>query len=382
VRERFARAETRDKLSLYDIAIIGGGPAGAAAALSLRQLRPSLRVAIFEASHYSEWRAGETLSPGCQDLLHSLGCWDRFLAEGFLESFGTRATWGSEKPYESEFLFSAHGNGWHVDRTRFDAALCDCARRTGVEIFEDARLTTTRHDGDWQLVIRRAGQTETHSARFVIDATGRSAAFAVQQGARRIVDDRLTGVFVRFRFRDRSTPDDTYTFVEAQPDGWWYSSYLPGGDVVVAWMSDADIVRSHGLHESEAWMEHLTRSRLTSLRIENADRQTTPDVWAAQSQRLTPVHGDGWVAAGDAAATFDPLSSAGILKALRSGKIASFVALDSLEGRGSAQRYQDLADREYCQYLETRTAFYRMERRWPQSPFWQRRHQSQNQEKS
>jgi hypothetical protein len=187
---------------------------------------------------------------------------------------------------------------------------------------------------------------------------------------------------VRFRFRDGSTPDDTYTFVEAQPDGWWYSSYLPGGDAVVAWMSDADIVRSLNLHQPALWMEHLLRSHLTSARIENAEPQANPDVWSAQSQRLTQVHGDGWVAAGDAAATFDPLSSAGILKALRSGKIASFVALDSLEGRDSSQRYQDLADREYCGYLNTRREFYRMEQRWPQSPFWQRRHETQNQEKA
>jgi flavin-dependent dehydrogenase len=364
----------------YDIAIIGGGPSGAAAALSLKQLRPSLHIAIFEASHYSEWRAGETLSPGCQDILHSLGCWDRFRAEAFLESYGTRAAWGSPDPYESEFLFSAHGTGWHVDRTRFDAMLCGCARQAGVEILDGARFTSAQHDCNWQLAVRRAGQTETHGARFVIDATGRSAAFAVQQGARRVVADRLTGIFVRFRFRDGSTPGDTYTFVEAQPDGWWYSSYLPDGGAVVAWMSDADIVRAHNLHEPAAWMEHLSRSRLTSLRVQNAEPQTTPDVWAAQSQRLTQVQGDGWVAAGDAAATFDPLSSAGILKALRSGKIASFVALDSLEGRDSAQRYRDLADREYCQYLETRRQFYRMEQRWPQSPFWQGRHESQNHE--
>jgi flavin-dependent dehydrogenase len=364
-------------LALYDIAIIGGGPSGAAAALSLKQLRPSLRVAIFEASHYAEWRAGETLSPGCQHLLHSLGCWDRFRAENFLESYGTRAAWGSPDPYESEFLFSAHGNGWHVDRTRFDAMLCDCARQAGVEIFEDARLASTQHAGDWQLTFR---QTETFSARFVIDATGRSAAFAVQQGARRVVSDRLTGIFTRFHFRDGFTPGDTYTFVEAEQDGWWYSSYLPGGDAVVAWMSDADIVRSRNLHESAAWMERLSRSRLTSLRVENAEPQTTPDVWSAQSQRLTQVHSDKWVAAGDAAAAFDPLSSAGILKALRSGKIASFVAFDALDGRDSAQRYQELADREYCRYLETRAEFYRMEQRWPQSPFWRRRHESQNHE--
>ena len=57
----------------FDIAIVGGGPAGAAAALSARQLRPNLRVAIVEASSYDSWRAGETLSPGCQEILRGAG---------------------------------------------------------------------------------------------------------------------------------------------------------------------------------------------------------------------------------------------------------------------------------------------------------------------
>jgi flavin-dependent dehydrogenase len=355
----------------YDVAVLGGGPAGAAAALSLRLLRPALRVAIVEASRYSAWRVGETLSPGCQELLSGLGCWERFLRQRFLESFGTRAVWGGDEPYDHEFLFSARGNGWHVDRARFDAMLCAAAQAAGAEVFTARFAGAERLDGCWRLTLRRGGGSELIQAAWVIDATGRSAAFAVRQGARRLAADRLVGVAVRFR----ASGSDSSTLVEAQPDGWWYSAATPNSGLVVVWMSDADLVRRDSLGERSRWFQQLANSRHTAARVAGAVAEAGPIVRAAHSQRLSDFGGDGWLAAGDAACTFDPLSSQGILKALRTGKIASFAVLDGLDGRGASSlaRYEQLLAAEYSQYLETRAWFYGQEGRWPESAFWARR---------
>jgi len=357
----------------YDIAIVGGGPAGAAAALSARQLRPNLRVAIVEASRYDAWRAGETLSPGCQEILRGLGCWDSFRSQGFTESHGTRSIWGGPEPYDNEFLFSLRGNGWHVDRARFDALLCDCARNAGVEIIAHARLCGVQRDEQgFRLHLRNTNagseSSTTIQARFAIDTSGRKASFASKCGARALADDRLIGVCGLLQ----ATGRDAATLVEAQSDGWWYSSLLPESRVIVAWMSDADLVSEKGLCHPDPWMAHLNRSQWTRQRSGGA-LLAPLRVWTAHSQRLSQVHGDGWVAAGDAATTYDPLSSLGILKALRAGKIASFVALDALEGRDSAHRYGKFIAGEYAGYCETKRWFYSQEQRWPSSPFWQRR---------
>jgi len=356
----------------FDVAILGGGPAGAAAALSLRQLRPNLRVAIVEASQYSAWRVGETLSPGCRELLASLGCWERFAAERFLESFGTRAVWGGDEPYDHEFLFSARGSGWHVDRARFDAMLCAAAQDAGTKVLTAHFAGAESLESGWKLRLRhRSRDSDWIEAAWVIDATGRAAAFAVRQGARRLAADRLVGVAVRFR----ASGSDASTLVEAQSDGWWYSAATPDSGLVVVWMSDADLVRRQALSDRSRWFQQLARSTHTAARVAGAVAEAGPLIRAAHSQRLSDFGGEGWLAAGDAACTFDPLSSQGILKALRTGKIASFAAIDGLEDRGASSlaRYEGLLAAEYSQYLETRAWFYGQERRWPESAFWARR---------
>ncbi|MBV8829069.1 MAG: tryptophan 7-halogenase [Acidobacteriaceae bacterium] len=355
----------------YDIAIVGGGPAGVAAALSSLQLRPRIRIAVVEAPRHDSWRAGETLAPGCQEILRGLGCWDSFRAAGFIDSTGTRAVWGGADPYDNDFLLSAHGSGWHADRTRFDALLCQAARDAGANWITCARLCgVDREQPGFRLWLRSAAteSLQTLRARFVIDSSGRRASFASKCGARRVADDHLIGVcgLLPAHGRERAT------LVEAQADGWWYSSLLPGSRLIVAWMSDADLIRSQRLCDTERWIAHVRQSEWTRERI-GGPLLGSLRAWSARSERLIPAHGDGWIAAGDAASAYDPLSSLGILKALRSGKIASFVAIDWLEGRDSAERYESIVEREYAGYCETKRYFYGQEQRWPGSPFWSRR---------
>ena len=94
---------------------------------------------------------------------------------------------------------------------------------------------------------------------------------------------------------------------------------------------------------------------------------------AAGSGRLEPAAGDGWLAVGDAASTFDPLSGQGILKGLRGGTCAAYAISDHLRGDAQAlAKYRAYVEREFESYLDTRADFYALERRWPESPFWRR----------
>lgn len=355
--------------AVYDVAVAGGGPAGAAAALALLRTRPELRVAVIEASAFEGWRAGETLAPGGRELLAGLGCWERVRGTA-LACHGTRAVWGGDEPYDNEFVFSARGCGWHLDRVAFDAALLETARAAGAAVFLRARIGASARlpGGSWRLAVENG--PDVLVARLVIDATGRTASFATRHGARALVDDALAGVAVTWH----EAAGDATTLVEACEDGWWYSALLPGGRGIAVWMSDTDLIRAGGMREDARWTAALEATRETRRRFAQARPAWPPQVRSARSQRLAPVCGEGWIAAGDAACAFDPLSSAGILKALRSGKLAAFAALDALAGDAAGPaRYARLVEAEYRAYLGARQAFYAQERRWPQAAFWARR---------
>ena len=114
----------------FDVAVIGGGPAGTSIAIALANARAVRSVAVLERSRYDRVRIGETLPPEARVPLAQLGVWDRFLEQGHAPSPGTDSAWGREELEERHFIFNPYGNGWHLDRVtlRCDAGI-GCHRR-------------------------------------------------------------------------------------------------------------------------------------------------------------------------------------------------------------------------------------------------------------
>jgi flavin-dependent dehydrogenase len=366
---------------VFDVAVVGGGPAGCATALALRAHAPGLGIVLLEASAYDRPRLGETLPPLTRRLLAHLGVWDAFQRQSHREVHGTAAAWGSAAPWHHDYLFSAQGPGWHLDRAAFDAMLAATAEGRGVTVLRRTRVTHADRRGDlWQLRLR-GGDGGFATARFLVDATGPSAALARRSGARFAAADRLTG-YARF-FEDAASGaasdlGDPRTLVEAVADGWWYTAGLPGGLRIAAFLTDADLARRLSLADPAHWMRHLAATDGVRALLRGARPRGPVVVRPAHSRQLLPAAGaagEGWMAVGDAASLFDPLSSQGILKGLRSGIFAAYAIGDLLargEGRG-LEAYARHVREEFASYRRARTRYYAEERRWLGSEFWRRR---------
>lgn len=358
--------------AIHDVAVVGGGPGGCAAALTLRACAPGLRVALVEASDYSAPRIGETLPPPAGQLLRHLGVWEAFAAQGHRPAFGTAAAWGDAEPADNDFFLRVHAVGWHLDRAAFDAMLCAQVESRGAVVLRGTRVAgAERADGGWRLRLAGGGSLR---ARFVIDATGGAAHFARRHGGARVkVADRLAG-FCRF-FRETRAADPR-TLVEAFAGGWWYTAALPDGLRIAACMTDTDLARGMGLETEGGWRAALSDAPRVAEVLAGGVPYGEPVVRAARSRRLEPAAGDDWLAVGDAASAFDPLSSQGVLKALRSGIFGAYAAGDLLAKRDDAgmRRYRLFVEREFEGYLGTRARYYAEEARWPDSEFWRRRH--------
>jgi flavin-dependent dehydrogenase len=355
--------------SSFDVAIVGGGPAGSAMALSLRAHAPSLSVVLIEGSHYEALRLGETLPPPVRPILEHLGVWRAFQEQNHRQVHGTTAAWGSAAPLDNDFIYMPSSTGWHVDRAAFDAMLTREAESLGATLVLDTRVRDAkRTDNEWRLTLSGG---VILAAGFMVDATG-TAALARRSGAAFVEADCLVGIAGFFEY----TNGDPRTTVEAFEDGWWYTAGLPDGRRVIACMTDADLARAMQLHETEEW----TRRLHAMPNLGEIARRSNPSgplvVRSAASRRLEPAAGANWLAVGDSASRFDPLSSQGIVKALRSGTFGSYAISDLLtRGDNSGlERYRRYVSEEFESYAEVRTKYYREEQRWPLSEFWRRRH--------
>jgi flavin-dependent dehydrogenase len=355
-----------------EVLILGGGPAGATAALNLAPMR---RVVLVERQRQPPARIGEALPPAARWLLDDMGLINEFIAQGHVPCYGNRSIWGGKAPTETDFLRDPDGHGWHLDRARFDAWLRHTAVARGALPLMPARLLSIRRDDEgWQVRIATSGGEQIVSAAFAIDAGGRSAPLARQIGARRRVSDRLVCGWIH-GFACPMGRGSGLTVVEAVEDGWWYTGPLPDGRRVLAFLTDADLPAARIAHNTACLIDStVTAPEIRAIVIESEFVPISGGFTAAHSSVLNPCGALGWLAAGDASISFDPLSSQGLLHALFSGLAAAEVTHSSLAGDDDAiPRYRRLMNSIYRAYRRQLDFFYASETRWPSAPFWQRR---------
>jgi flavin-dependent dehydrogenase len=351
----------------FAAAVIGGGPAGAVTALCLA--RRGLRVALFEATRFNGPRYGETLPPEINPLVKTLGLWERFLTDGHLESPGIVSAWGTGERSESDFVRNVHGCGWHLDRRRFDAMLCRAAEDAGAVVFRGARVLSCRRKAPrgWELTVHGRAAPPRVRAEVVVDASGRNG-HRLGGKVRFDVEDRLLAIVMRLE-HDGGRPRDLRTYLEATPDGWWYSAPLPGRESIAMFFTDRETYLTTGAELGPL----LERSPLTRPRFAAA-RLLESRVLHVPSAVRAPAADDDCLAVGDSAAAYDPLSGRGIFKAFRHAMAAADAVHASLNGEsGALAAYGEQVGQDFAEYAALRRMYYAQETRWVEAGFWRRR---------
>lgn len=188
---------------------------------------------------------------------------------------------------------------------------------------------------------------------------------------KRQIPDQLVAIYC-VATSTSGSDQDSRTFIESCPDGWWYSALMPGGRRTVSFQTDADLLPGQDWRTSEWFSMRLGQTQHISKLLDGHDYTFVdlPQLTSAHSGRLDHFIGDGWLAIGDAAMSFDPLSGQGILKSMQSGiKAAEVVA----KNRDALFGYAKWCADHWAGFVSNRHKVYSTEARWRCQPFWKKR---------
>ncbi len=371
-----------DKGRIADVAVIGGGPAGSAAAAMLA--RQGWRVTLLERERFPREHVGESLLPASMPVLEELGAMAAVREAGFLPKYGATMVWGRDpQPWSWQFRETspAYPHAFQVWRPDFDQILLDNARGCGVDVREGCRvsgvvlrppqdewggesLSTVRYVSD-------VGGRGELRARLVVDASGQAALLARQTGARQW--DSFFRNLAVYAYFDRVTPlappDENNIFIEAYPHGWFWTIPLHNGWSSVGAVVD-NAVGGEGIRRLGArgfLSAQLAQAPHTASRLRDAGWAAGPRVVRDWSYSATQTAGPGYVISGDSACFVDPLFSSGVHLALMSGVMAAAYAATALKAaesgdhplaEGAGKVYQELYYKEYNQFRELARLFY------------------------
>jgi 2-polyprenyl-6-methoxyphenol hydroxylase-like FAD-dependent oxidoreductase len=169
---------------------------------------------------------------------------------------------------------------------------------------------------------------------------------------------------------------DRNVIVEAMDKGWLFSTLDSAGSRVISFFTDHDQWATTELRQPQGILRRqLSESHMLAV---YAGRQINGlvKIASAGSLALDRAQSENVWAIGDAAQTWDPLSSQGILDSIADAEHAATMIARLFET--DLPRAVDIHEydrrRRLAEYLTQRRLYYRGEMRWPNHPFWRCRH--------
>ncbi|HAS47459.1 MAG TPA: dehydrogenase [Microscillaceae bacterium] len=361
-----------------DVLIIGGGPAGTSAALSLLNYT-NLSVWIVEQSDLNRLRVGEHVSSSIFNLLDYLKIPKEDLEpESIMPTYGTTSYWGSPHPAHNHSIFTHEGATYQLDRAKFDLKLVEQVAQRGGEVFPRTKCLnfTQQENKEWHVTLQHAekGVFEIN-AQYLVDATGRQIHVGRSLGLPLQKMDNLMGIGMFFQLTDQAQKS-ALQILEAAELGWWYAALLPDNKLVATFFTDADIIAAQKLTQPHKWQALLQNTQHIKHKLANAHLMAQkPWVRNAATHILDVAKQERFLAVGDAICAFDPISSMGIgfaiTSAFQAARCIQAQLLNNVPQALSAYNQDILSI--FDQYLKIRQQYYQQEKRWPDSVFWQRR---------
>ena len=330
---------TSQPITNCDVAVIGGGPGGAALATFLA--RAGHHCVIFEQSKFPRYHIGESLIPHTHGIFDRLDLLPQLRASAFPVKHSVRfvSHGGKESVpfYFSETIPGERARTWQVERSQFDTMMLDHARAGGVEVHEQTSIDKVLFEDSRAVGVQTVSADGARSevrAKVVVDASGRACIIGRQLGLRSPLPElRKASAWGYFRGGKRLPGIDAgeTTMFLVPGGGWFWYIPLPDDMVSVGIVADPEYVFSESDDMEAAFTREVAKCAPLADRLSVAKRVGP----VRGSRHLAYLNrqtcGDGWVMIGDARAFLDPIYSSGLYLALGSAELAAQCIDDALK---------------------------------------------------
>ncbi|HET7725815.1 MAG TPA: NAD(P)/FAD-dependent oxidoreductase [Candidatus Limnocylindrales bacterium] len=334
-----------------DVAIVGGGPSGAA--LALRLARAGRDVLLVERAPAWRWRAaGVFSSPAAMRELRALGLGEELLARVAQPIPAMRVETPGGVAFRLTYDAELPGGEGAVgfDRSALDPALLGAAEAAGARIrratsFEGARLPAGR-GAPVAVSVRDDHGLHRVEARVLVGADGLRSTVARATGVAR--PPRLGGrVGLTFHLADPAadTPRDARMVI--LPGAYCGIAPVPGGRVNIGIVLFDPRWRARLAADGPAATAAAVLQRLPATPPDGPgdgwrDREAVDAITGAAplGSRVAQRAGNGWVLVGDAAGFLDPFTGEGLHRAFVSARLAAAVIEAHLDAPGRATLLQ------------------------------------------
>jgi len=365
------------KIETGAVTIIGGGPAGAATAIALRELK--IPCIVIDCQQEDVFKPGESLAPNVNPLLKQLRIDTTMLTGNHHAWHGNAVVWGRNKIEWRYFIKESFGNGWHLDRIFFEKQLREIAESRGVTWIEKCRFSHVEKNAGKLMVTvtNRNGSYMDFETSFLVDCSGRKSCVANKMKVRRRTMDNLTAYCITADATENALRG--VSFIEAVRDGWWYAAPLKNKKVILSFMSDADLHKVQPANMVQWYTEKIKETKhLGEQAGICADfHHGNIQVRTATTSFIEKPAGKNWLALGDAMCSFDPLTSFGITRSLSDSVIAAIAIKEAIQG--NYRRLIFFIGQQQFRFNRTTAMLfhqYQLEQRWTGEAFWKRRHAS------
>ena len=356
-----------DQIDIYDVAIIGGGPAGSTAATLLA--KAGRRVIVFEREKFPRFHIGESLLPFSMNAFDRLGVREK-LDANFLPKYGGEivSACGTKgvKFYFKDGFRSKRDRAYQVTRSEFDKVLLDHSRENGAEVREETEVTSLEFATD-RVKIDIAGANGTKSkieARYLLDCSGRQTMLGGLLKVKKTYEHlQKFSVFAHYENVDRLPGKDaTLIRMVRSLDRWFWLIPLTDTRTSVGVVMDTTTFRKEKLAPETALEKFIAEQPLMRERMKNALRVSPVYSAGDYSYRNRKLTGDRWLMVGDAAGFIDPVFSSGVFLAIMSAEKAADtvdeVLRDESKRSRAFKRYSKTVNRIMDVYLTFVTTWY------------------------